>query len=925
MLTCFPCSAMAQTASKASRSKTASLISSKNHHTDTESACSSADNVSDSNSSDISAENKKNKRVQYWTRTDADYFRHVFGEEYSTYSEAELLKKEQEAKSKSSNAKKDWGHIPDAGELLRHFKNHKSSKFRMPRNLKEARMFYKFANNLGFYPRCSSNFKYGSKCVSRTDSLTHTHLQHNNTNNKMFIVLDIDRKFDFEKLKEERWGLVPVPNMIVKNPKNGHCHLYFMLGTPVVVCEKGRIAPIKLLERVYFGLVDLFKADIAYSGLLSKNPFHAKWDTEFIHTNTFELRDFSRWCDTSEKKRRKMKYKSAVRKDLDYYVEHMDEFPGRNCYIQRNLVRFGSKVAQEHDLAIMRTMMTDKLRELNDFTKIGLPSLEYSELKHILKHCIQYCTKMKMEGKLSQPQKGRDNYVDFHKFQEENPEGFVYYQKRANLSSQWETYRKLIATYRRLEPFLEIYAKGGKTYQEIADLTGCSVPTICRYYKYYKNGGISAIRKPLGYEEFLEKCGKTDTLERYRARKATSLLKKEQQHREQQARDLSQVKTVEQEEEEERARNPLPPAVLLHTGQRKYSALENAEIEQHIAKYVSPTPFRHFQTLMPKVTKTIPEAFDYVTRERSAYHLQGAALNRYAVFKEKEKAIFKAINLQERDREAYAKYVAFMEEKRVAMGHEFKLSLNSVLRDKDAPKKFVFEPVEVSLQYAHMFRMMGINLYQLALYSLCYENGLTHVPCYDFIAMQSTTRDFVLGYGRDQTWFDRKHPHYSVYRHNSDVIWARYVKMSNVIRGARAAAKLQSAKNKRERAERRKSLDYMMTSFIHCTNPLAAARAYKFNMRRLIDAIPDYIAPLQERLKPYPTRKSIGENKEYDLFRIRDIVDSLLLLKQQYEDEQQQKKEIARTRAREAYRIKKEERQRRKEIPEATEHLVLCA
>ena len=148
--------------------------------------------------------------------------------------------------------------------------------------------------------------------------------------------------------------------------------------------------------------------------------------------------------------------------------------------------------------------------------------------------------------------------------------------------------------------------------------------------------------------------------------------------------------------------------------------------------------------------------------------------------------------------------------------------------------------------------------------------------------------------------------------------------MSNVIKGTRAAAKLQSAKNKRERAERRKSLDYMMTSFIHCTNPLAAAKAYKFNMRRLIDAIPAYIAPLQECLKPYPTRKSIGESKEYDLFRIRDIVDSLLLLKQQYEDEQQQKKETARAKAREAYRIKKE-KQRQKEIQETTEHLALCA
>ena len=95
-------------------------------------------------------------------------------------------------------------------------------------------------------------------------------------------------------------------------------------------------------------------------------------------------------------------------------------------------------------------------------------------------------------------------------------------------------------------------------------------------------------------------------------------------------------------------------------------------------------------------------------------------------------------------------------------------------------------------------------------------------------------------------------------------------------------------------------------------------------MRRLIDAIPAYIAPLQERLKPYPNRKSISESKEYDLFRIRDIVDSLLLLKKQYEDEQQQKKEIARARAREVYRIKKEQ-QRRKEIPEATEHLALCA
>ena len=80
-----------------------------------------------------------------------------------------------------------------------------------------------------------------------------------------------------------------MPNAVVENPRNGHAHAVWALTTPFPRTEYAHRKPLAYAAAVTEGLRRALDGDRGYSGLLTKNPLHETWRTEWLHTNTYSL------------------------------------------------------------------------------------------------------------------------------------------------------------------------------------------------------------------------------------------------------------------------------------------------------------------------------------------------------------------------------------------------------------------------------------------------------------------------------------------------------------------------------------------------------------------------------------------------------------------------------------------------------------
>lgn len=84
-------------------------------------------------------------------------------------------------------------------------------------------------------------------------------------------------------------GSHPMPNAVVENPANGHAHAVWALAEPVTRTEYAHRKPVAYAAAVTEGLRRALDGDAGYSGLMTKNPLHADWATEWIHDDLFTL------------------------------------------------------------------------------------------------------------------------------------------------------------------------------------------------------------------------------------------------------------------------------------------------------------------------------------------------------------------------------------------------------------------------------------------------------------------------------------------------------------------------------------------------------------------------------------------------------------------------------------------------------------
>lgn len=243
-----------------------------------------------------------------------------------------------------------------------------------------------FKESLAHKPYCSNDLGYGLKILPKSLALQKKYLQHNKPQQAGWIVLDCDKAGAFEVAGQK--SAVPPPNFIVYNQENGHCHIFYGLKAPVCTSELGRLKPLKLLSAIELALIDLFEADLNYSGLISKNPTHNFWGLQEFQEDLWELGELQDWLNL--KNQSKTKIVVGV---------------GRNCTIFDTVRKWAYKNVLSYRLAGSKLEIFQKavFAECESVNSTFLIPLLENELQAIAKSIAKWVWK-KYTGRLPEAQ-----------------------------------------------------------------------------------------------------------------------------------------------------------------------------------------------------------------------------------------------------------------------------------------------------------------------------------------------------------------------------------------------------------------------------------------------------------------------------------------------------------------------------------------
>ena len=130
-----------------------------------------------------------------------------------------------------------------------------------------------FAELIPPKPYCCDYPEHGLKIRTHAAALKRRHIQFNGPNTFSWMLHDIDRSDAYFAHAD---ACLPPPNIIALNPENGHGHSAILLATPVARHSASRLAPLRFFADVERGFARRLGADRRYTGLIAKNPLHAR-------------------------------------------------------------------------------------------------------------------------------------------------------------------------------------------------------------------------------------------------------------------------------------------------------------------------------------------------------------------------------------------------------------------------------------------------------------------------------------------------------------------------------------------------------------------------------------------------------------------------------------------------------------------------
>jgi hypothetical protein len=119
------------------------------------------------------------------------------------------------------------------------------------------------------------------------------YIQYNPIHRAYWLCFDLDypqRRYWYEE------SAVPVPNIEVRNRRNEHSHIFYLLDPAVFTLRNARRKPLELAADVDRGLTEVLKADPGYGKLIGKNPLcEERWEVLVWQSKAWCLYELVEW------------------------------------------------------------------------------------------------------------------------------------------------------------------------------------------------------------------------------------------------------------------------------------------------------------------------------------------------------------------------------------------------------------------------------------------------------------------------------------------------------------------------------------------------------------------------------------------------------------------------------------------------------
>lgn len=171
----------------------------------------------------------------------------------------------------------------------------------------------------------TNNLSLGLHSEEKTLGVRNRYIQINHQNLTKMMVFDVDNPIS---LYDWKYLDIPVPNLIIINPKNQHCHMVYLLDYSNFICrsQNGRLKDILIYQAIYNELCTRLNADPRYVQKIMKNPFHNSWNTQVLHDDTYTFEDFAKYVDFKSIK----SFEGSVARSEESFMREQE---GRNCTV----------------------------------------------------------------------------------------------------------------------------------------------------------------------------------------------------------------------------------------------------------------------------------------------------------------------------------------------------------------------------------------------------------------------------------------------------------------------------------------------------------------------------------------------------------------------------------------------------------------
>ena len=230
-----------------------------------------------------------------------------------------------------------------------------------------------FFNNLAYKPYCADDLLYGLQIRPKKTAINMQYIQGNQPCMIHYFFFDIDRA---EAVMAWYDANLPMPYWTAQTQKNGHAHICYKLELPLCTSELASQKAISYAAKIQAGLANKLGADVGYSHLITKNPFHPDWRTTFWTERAYTLDYLADFVELPKKLSKKQEVSGL----------------GRNCTLFDTVRKWAYTAVRDylhhHSSLTWEKAVLTHLEALNGEFQEPLP---YSEIKATAKSIANYC------------------------------------------------------------------------------------------------------------------------------------------------------------------------------------------------------------------------------------------------------------------------------------------------------------------------------------------------------------------------------------------------------------------------------------------------------------------------------------------------------------------------------------------------------